>query len=165
MLSPFLFNYYTSSLRSPNDVTLIKYADDLTLCHACKTNGDSQQLGQAVTEVLEWSSENGLILNASKCISITFSLRADYDTPEISSLHNFASSSRFLGVIFNSRLSWSDRLDAVFGKCRRLCFLVRRFRRLGLRSSRIKTFVHACIIPLIVYCSPVIFPGLNVLTF
>ena len=94
----FFFNYDTS----PNDVALIKYADDLTLCHACKTNGDSQQLGQAVTEVLEWSSENGLLLNASKCISITFSLRADVDTPEISSLHNFASSSRpkFLGVIY-----------------------------------------------------------------
>ena len=161
--SPFLFNCYTSSLRSPNEVTLIKYSDDLTVCHAWKTDGDSQLLGQAVTEVLEWSSENGPLLNASKCIYITFSLTAAVDTPEIPSLHNFApsSKSKFLGVIFNSRLSWSDHVDAVFGKCRRLCFLVRRFRRLGLSSSYIKKFVHACIIHIIVYCSPIIFPGLK----
>ena len=56
VLSLFLFNNYMSSLRSLNDVTLIKYADDFTLCNHCKTNGDSQQVGQAVTELLELSS-------------------------------------------------------------------------------------------------------------
>ena len=46
------FNCYTSSPRSLNDVTLIKYADDLTVCNNCKTNAYSQQLN---TEVLKWS--------------------------------------------------------------------------------------------------------------
>ena len=58
VLAPFYFNYYTSRLRSPNDATLIKYADDFTWYHAFKRDSYFQQLGQAVIRV---------VFQASRC--------------------------------------------------------------------------------------------------
>ncbi len=45
-------------------------------------------------------------------------------------------------------------------KCVRLPFFVKELRRLSTPAELIRRFVETCVVPLILYCSPAIFPGL-----
>ncbi len=65
-----------------------------------------------------------------------------------------------LGVTFSNNLKWTAHVEDIFRKCVRLSFLVKKLRRLSTPAELIYRFVETCIVPLILYCSPAIFPGL-----
>jgi len=49
-----------------------------------------------------------------------------------------------------------------FECARKLCYYVRRLRQFNLPQSYVFQFVQACILSVVFYCSPVVFPGLMV---
>ncbi len=72
---------------------------------------------------------------------------------------------KYLGVTLCSNLSWSDHVQEVFNKVRRLTFFTLKLRKLSVTPRIILQFITACILPLWLYCSPVLFPGLKVKDF
>ena len=67
---------------------------------------------------------------------------------------------QYLGVSVASNLTWSDHIIKLSHKIRRLSFALKRLKSVGTPKSSILTFLKACILPHVTYCSPVIFPGL-----
>ncbi len=67
---------------------------------------------------------------------------------------------KYLVVHFNSNLTWSTHIDSVFTKCLKISFFIRRLRSMKVHKSLLWRIVSACAIPIILYCSPIIFPGL-----
>jgi hypothetical protein len=165
VLSPFLFSLYTDSLRLPTDYTLIKYADDFALGHYLNTSDDRRELQTQLQEIAGWSANNDLHLNASKCNSSTFTLRSN-DSFSESSLQlgdvmlESTSTVKYLGVTFSSDLTWSTHIANLYKKCLRLSFYIRRLRSIGLPNATITNFVDMCVVPIILYASPIIFAGL-----
>ncbi len=65
-----------------------------------------------------------------------------------------------LGVTFARNAKWTKHVEGIFGKCVRLFFFAKTLRRLSTPPAYIRKFAEACVIPVILYCSPAIFPGL-----
>ncbi len=55
-------------------------------------------------------------------------------------------------------MTWPTHIDTVFTQCLKL-FFIRRLRSMNVHKSLLWRTVSACAIPLILYCSPIIFPG------
>ncbi len=66
----------------------------------------------------------------------------------------------YLGVTFSNNAKWTAHVEDIFRKCVRLCFLVKKLCRLSTPAEFIRKFVETRVLPLILYCSPTIFPGL-----
>ena len=69
-------------------------------------------------------------------------------------------SPKYLGVDLSYNLKWSGHISSVFTKVRKLSFYVRRLRSFSTPQFLINRFVFCCILPHILYCSPVVFCGL-----
>jgi hypothetical protein len=167
VLSPIFFSLHTDSLISTNSNVVIKYADDTVIAGKCRENEDAVIFQQSVDDVHKWSDENGLVLNKSKCIEGVFTLRPSsnsnfhdvgcfVDGVPISSERNI----KYLGVNFSSDCTWSDHIGKLFSKALKLTFVLKRLFRLRIPHSVMKRFVEACIFPVFLYCSPIIYPGL-----
>jgi hypothetical protein len=165
VLSPFLFNLYTDAIQSTRVSIFIKYADDFALGSRYRTAEDANQLQDELTTVLNWSAENDLRMNSEKCNLCVFSPnRHQLQTSEriFLGVHELKQTHqvKYLGVLFSSNLTWSLQIESLYTKCLKLSFYIRRLRGAGLPNNIIRTFVHLCIVPIIIYASPVIFPGL-----
>ncbi len=63
-------------------------------------------------------------------------------------------------VTFVRNAKWTNHVEGVFRKWVSISFFAKKFRRLSTPAEYIRKFAEACVIPVILYCSPVIFPGL-----
>ncbi len=66
----------------------------------------------------------------------------------------------FLGITFSNNAKWTAHVEDIFIKCVRLSFFAKKLRSLSTPAESIRKFVETCALPLILYCSPAIFPGL-----
>ncbi len=66
----------------------------------------------------------------------------------------------YLVVTFSNNAKWTAQTEDIFKKCVRLTFFVKKLRRLSTQAEFIRKFIETCVVPLILYCSPAIFPGL-----
>ena len=164
VLSPYLFSTYISDLFVPSPAKLIKYADDVVLCQSISDQSDFLSLSDNLASTYNFSMQSGLHLNSSKCFECLFTLsRSSY--PSESSLINGSQIRRvdtvkYLGVILQNDLRWSSHILSTVGKLRRLSFQIRKLRQFTAQQSLISSFVNQCVLPIVLYCSPVIFPGL-----
>jgi len=67
---------------------------------------------------------------------------------------------KYLGVTFSSNLNWTKHTEHVYRKCLRLSFYIKRLITACVPHKILKHFVDGCIVPIILYASPVVFPGL-----
>ena len=164
VLSPYLFSTYISDLFVPSPAKLIKYADDVVLCQSISNQSDFLSLSNNLAATYNFSQQSGLSLNSSKCFECLFTLsRSSY--PSEPSLINGSPTCRvdtvkYLGVTLQNDLRWSTHILSTVGKLRRLSFQIRKLRQFTTQQSLISTFVNQCVLPIVLYCSPVIFPGL-----
>jgi len=115
VLSPFLFTSYLDQLTS-NDVRIIKYADDIAVCHPEKSAADPEVLLRSLNDLKTWCAEHRLVVNASECRQIVFVLRPisnPVGSPiEFESITTF----KYIGVTFSENATWSAHIETVFQK-------------------------------------------------
>ncbi len=63
-------------------------------------------------------------------------------------------------VHFTSNLTWSTHIDSVLIQYLKISFFIRRLRSMNVHKALLWRIVSAYAIPIILYCSPIIFPGL-----
>jgi hypothetical protein len=167
VLSPALFSILTDSLTSNNSNLILKYADDSVIAGQLKSADDFKEFETSIEDMCSWSRTNNLILNKAKCVECDFSLqrRATVNHPRNhssidGSVLSTATNVKYLGIIFSSDCTWSSHITNVFSKCLKLIFVIKRLVKLHVSYDIIRTFVNSCVLPVILYCSPVIFPGL-----
>ncbi len=109
---------------------------------------------------------NGLNLNPNKCVQCTFSFKGNAVTdPDLKATINVnalstVDSATYLEVKFARNAKWTNHVEGIFRKCVRLSFFANKLRRLSTPAEFIRKFAEACVIPIILYCSPAIFPEL-----
>ncbi|CAH8849001.1 unnamed protein product [Trichobilharzia szidati] len=170
VLSPFLFSFFLHDLPHSDVATFVKYADDLSVSMPVNSQSDCSILNNFLSEISQWSSSNGLKLNPSKCQVVNFTFRRKHDLQQLASSHGptiidgieveTTSDVKYLGLSISSDLSWSSHILLVTRKMFRLTFYLRKFRQSGIKQSLLSQFVNSCILPIPLYCSPLIFPGL-----
>ncbi|VDO71752.1 unnamed protein product [Schistosoma margrebowiei] len=165
--SPF-FSFFLHDLSSSTENTFVKYADDFTVCTPISSSLHPIEMNEFLSRIDCWSVGNGLILNPSKCQAVKFSMRHERHLNTIlrshnpcaigDSLINIVSKVNYLGVTFSSDLSWSSHVLLLSKKAFRLTYYIKRFHALGITRHLLLQFVNSCILPIILYCSPLFLP-------
>ncbi|CAH8591943.1 unnamed protein product [Schistosoma margrebowiei] len=128
------------------------------------------EMNEFLSRIDCWSVGNGLILNPSKCQALNFSMRHErniYTTLRShcactigDSLINSVSKVNYLGVTFSSVLSWCSHVLSLSKKVFRLTYYIKRLHALGITRHLLLQFLNSCVLPIILYCSSLFFPGL-----
>lgn len=133
ILGPLLFGIMINDLAEvPRCARCLLYADDLKLIYGVQRESDCGSLQEDIDRVFQWSAENRLLFNASKCSVITFSrshcpVLATYTLGSVPIVR--VNIVRDLGVIFDSRLNFHEHMKLLAINCyRRLGFVVRSLR-------------------------------------
>ena len=166
ILGPLLFIMYMNDLPSAvPDVDITMYADDTAIDTAFRTVGEIKQpLLPAFFRLCQWLDKNKLSLNVVKTefmILGTNSRLRDLDsdpasTPYILSVGNIeikrVKSTKYLGLIVDDTLSWSDHINHISMKIKRSIGVLKRTRSYLPRASLI-TLYRTLIETHLRYCS------------
>lgn len=118
-LGPFLFLLYINDVNSLLQCSKLAYADDFKLFCVIKKPSDMNNLQTQVDLFSNWCQLNQMVLNPSKCSTITFSRKR---TP---TLFNYTilgknltreSSVKDLGVMLDSKLSFKTHISYLCSK-------------------------------------------------
>lgn len=154
-LGPLLWLIYINDL-SFNSCHCLKYADDTTIFKPMNTQHDTMQ--SSLDEVSIWSTQNNMLLNASKTAVVNVSLRSTNisgNTPMINDEPlTFSSSFKFLGVTVDEHLTFNDHISKTVSKCRSRIHFMRCFKRSGMSVKGLKLFYLSKIRPILTYASP-----------
>ncbi len=93
---------------------------------------------------MTWSADHGLLINKTKCAECLFYPRNTSSKPPLSLINGEELSReqtvKYIGVRFNSNLTWSTHIDSVFSKD---CVSIRKCIRLPSTSSGV-AYTHIC---------------------
>jgi len=117
VLSPALFNIYTSDIPAPpNGTDLESYADDLnTLTSHSNIQTAQQNLQPYLNNIFDWTKENELTLNPDKSSSTLFTPDpAEFNSKLNLSINNITiptvKNPKVLGVTFDPKLNFSTHI-------------------------------------------------------
>ena len=134
ILGPLLFLIYIDDLSSMSFVAsprLHLFADDVLLYQIIDSPEDYDSVQENINRVCEWSRQNALTFNCTKCKSMVIS-RKKISSQPLTPLHlngktlECISSYKYLGVHISSDLSWSVHTQQVCMKAKRMIGLLYR---------------------------------------
>ncbi|KAJ8722734.1 hypothetical protein PYW07_003914 [Mythimna separata] len=123
VLSPLLYNIYTFDLDSSltNHVKVLQYADDLLLYFSSQSiEQASDVINSALSTLESWLDLNGLDLSASKSAAVLFTRKRNIPLVNLfykGTLIPVEDKFKYLGVIFDSKLSCVPHCDYIVNKC------------------------------------------------
>ena len=126
ILGPLLFLLYINDLPScpsPEDSSIVLYADDILLYRPIKTESDRKLFQRDINKIVNWISDNHLTINIekTKCMTIsrlrsTIPLQVEVNGHQIEEVVTF----KYLGVWISSDLSWTKHIEITCSKARRV---------------------------------------------
>ena len=157
ILGPLLFIMHMNDLENFFTCDHKMYADDVTLYHCNTLQEHCGFLQHNLDSFLQWCSHWQMSLQPCKCEAFCI-INAIYFTYQCSNYPlKWSKSVRYLGVVINSRLTWSDHCKAVCSKAGRSLNLLRS--RLYCWSSVAKSWAYtAFILPVFQYSCQVWLP-------
>jgi len=113
-IAPFLYTIYTSDLPTSENTLVGTYADDTALLSVSSDHTTaSHQLQTHLNSLSQWFTNWKIKINESKSSFVTFSLRP-LNCPAVT-INNIiiphSTEVKYLGLIFDRRLTWSSHLN------------------------------------------------------
>ena len=136
ILGPLLFLVYidgVTDLPLSEASQLVLYADDILLYRPIKCQSDYSVLQQEINAINSWVEDNYPQFNISKCKHMQISRKRHTITspaPLTIASHQLEEVEcfKYLGLLFTSDLSWTQHIESICAKARRLLgLLYRRF--------------------------------------
>jgi hypothetical protein len=163
VLGPVLFNLFTNDI--PNNMhktNIALYADDVAVI---SSSWSSQEIGKNLQNALDhlsaWYEMWRIQLNNDKTTATLFSRRTKRKHPEPSLFLNakpitFTNSSKYLGVILDKKLTWTEHATMVKSKAhQKFAALFPLFRTKTMNFETKLTLYKTIIRPIITYASPI----------
>lgn len=133
-LGPLLFSIFTNDFPLALKKAYVSmYSDDITIyMNATTVNEITATLNKELQTVLEWVTSNKLALNITKTKSIVFGTNHSLSSkPQLNLRLNSAvveqvEETKLLGVILDSKLSWTRHIDSVVVKMGRNISIIKR---------------------------------------
>ena len=136
---------------------IILYADDTVFYYSSTNLFDLEsKLNSDLATIFNWFSSNLLTLNISKCNFIIFGhsrklkLVNDVSLKVNSTAIDRTDSFKYLGVVINQTMSWSEHIDTISTKINQRIGLIKRIRHLLPLHAKL-TLYNCLIIPLFDY--------------
>ena len=157
ILGPLLFVIYINDIPEiAKFAKFILYADDANIILTGQNmNEIHEQLSELTTVLLKWVNCNGLKLNLKKTNYMIFSRQKIDNTLNIvianTQIHR-KTESRFLGVIIDEKLTWSQHITSLKSKMSRYVGILYKIKHLLPMQSRLQIF-HSFVQSHINFCS------------
>ena len=162
ILGPLLFILHVNDLPNVvNCCSMLMYADDTILFYAAsKVNALQERLNEELKVIDCWLPQNNLFLNVYKTEAMVFGT-----SPCLSNMHSFTirvngtsikrvSQFKYLGVVFDERLSWNDHVKFILAKAGKRVGMLERI-RYCITWHSVKIIYTSMIRPIIEYCDTV----------
>ena len=126
VLSPLLYTLFVNDLNIPplTRCNFSQYADDIAVWSTSKNiNSTELNIGKAVSHLEKWCSKWRIKINPSKSKLVNFSFRNSKHRNHVSNIHLFntlitaSPSATFLGITFDSKLSFKLHCSKTAGRC------------------------------------------------
>lgn len=159
ILGPLLFIIYINDMPNINKLAkFILYADDANIIITGNTLAEISSIFAELSSALtNWVSHNELLLNAKKTNYMIFTRKRNlaYNTliPKINGISiERKSVAKFLGVLVDDKLSWSQHIAAIKAKMSRYIGILYKLKKVLPLKARILTF-NSLVQSHINYCS------------
>jgi ribonuclease P/MRP protein subunit RPP40 len=123
-LGPLLFSLFINDIKKHLTVDFSLYADDLKMWKTIESSSDCRELQDNIVSLTEYCERNKLQLNVSKCSVMSFTKNTSNCIGFDYNIHNtnLAKKSEMcdLGVIFDSKLSFSAHINELYAKSTKL---------------------------------------------
>ena len=169
ILGPLLFLVYIDDINnmslSPGACRVI-FADDVCIYRPICCQADYECVQDDISATEQWSSENFLTLNPSKCKYMLISRKRSPTLPDIPLLlHKLplcqVDTFKYLGILLSEDLSWSPHINAICSKARQvLGLLYRRFYNFSNTDTLVQLYT-SLVRPHLEYACPVWAPHLT----
>jgi hypothetical protein len=153
ILGPLLFILYINDIpRSSDKLEFTLFADDTTILYS----GNSEsELNNELGKVSNWFKANSLSLNVSKTKCILFGRSRHLITPKFNNhIITKVENCKFLGVIIDKNLSWSEHIKVLKQKLSRAAGVLNRVKNL-LPLATLKLLYFSLVESHIIYCCEV----------
>lgn len=161
ILGPLLFIIYVNSLPLYVNCKTVMYADDTTLLFSSSDPVSLQRnLNSNLSNIASWFYDNKLTLNVSKTKFMLFGTSKNLDKFSAVSLifdNNIiekVTHFKYLGVIFDSNMTWHQHIDYVSTNISKRCGIIYRV-KYYLPKDVLKMLAEALIMPHFDHCSPI----------
>jgi Reverse transcriptase (RNA-dependent DNA polymerase) len=125
VLSPFFYNFYTRLIDSYLHplVSILQYADDIVIYSTGRVSSVLETYIQSsLLGICEFFNSLGLTISTQKSESMVFSKKHQIPQLTISLNNNILQNAvqfRYLGVLFDTKLTWKPHVDMIVRKCQR----------------------------------------------
>ena len=166
-LGPLLFLVYMNSL--PSQVTqglLLQYADDTTLiCNGSSPDIVATMMSTQLSRIQSWIDRSRMKLNFTKSSVLWFSVKASkkFTFPPVTvnnTVLPVVTQQKYLGLVFDSQLSWSSHVSGVCKKMSYYLYLLNSHRHV-LGDAIMKLLLDSLVLSHIHYALPVWGPPLS----
>ena len=127
-IGPILFILFINDLLSEIQFSnCLLFADDCKLSYLINSLDDCMKLQSDLIKICEWCNLNGMQINIKKCFVISFSRSYqlfNYDYKIDNQSLTRVSKMKDLGVIFDSRLTFTPHLDSIISRANRNWFFI-----------------------------------------
>jgi Reverse transcriptase (RNA-dependent DNA polymerase) len=163
VLGPTLYILYINNLlNSITPGTVVAYADDITIVSSGCTPAEAASHAESVIlHVYSWSTNNGLILNLSKCYTMFISCNSkqqhkasDFTIGLKSERIKAVDELKILGVLLTADLKWTAHATRVRQSVSKMTGVLNRF-GCSLNTTVRCRVLCAFILPKLTYCLPV----------
>ena len=156
ILAPLLFNIFVNDLPGIISSSVAQYADDTIIYRIINSPQDSLALQEDLNNLILWSMDNNMSLNAKKCktMHITRSRRPIDCSYFLGNNHlELVNQFKYLGVTISNDLSWGPHIKNIVAKASRISGFIRRTVRSKDSVSLVLLFKSLCR-PLLEYAVP-----------
>ena len=135
-----------------------KYVDDLTLAEN-RTHHKSSKLQDALDNFSQWTVDNKLSLNPSKCQALQVCFKRDLPPPPVLKINDtplqFVDDAKILGIWIQKNLQWDKNISEITKKANRRLYMLRMLKKFGFNHEELITVYKDYIRPLLEYCDTV----------
>ena len=159
---PRLFTILIKGVKCPL-VSNYKFVDDKTLVYSY--SGDTSSFLQKVLDIetIE-TNKDKMVINESKCNSITFNFSSKNTRPQDLILNgkivNSVNKIKLLGVIITDDLRWSENTLHICQKVNKKFYILCKLKQFGLKQEKLLKAWNALLKPLTEYATPLWHSGL-----
>ena len=157
ILGPLLFNIFLNDIVRVSKVAkLVLYADDSTvLFHDSNIDHLLNTANAEINIIHKWLNVNGLNINFKKTCYIIFGPKIKTNLINSNLLINGnvidrVDSTKFLGIILSSNLSWHGHISYISNKISRNIGLINKLKHI-FTFNIIKTLYHSLVFPYLIY--------------
>ena len=156
VLSPLLFSIYICNLRCINtSCKIVKFADDMCITGLIINNDESAYRNE-VNHVINWCSDNFLVINAKKTKEMIFDFRRNNTDMDELIVNNErvtrTSEHKYLGIIINDKLNWNKHTQGVYSKSTQRLHFLRKLNKFNVGQEALSLFYQSVIKSVICFC-------------